>query len=137
MKSAIAAGMTKLGVPFAIAAAALVPMALAPAASSAAPAPANGQVLYKAQCAMCHSTVAGKKGVGPSLAGIANKRAGSLPGFAYSPAMKSSKLKWDKATLDRYLADPRKTVPGTKMIYAGQKDAGKRAALVAYLITLK
>lgn len=137
MNSAIAAGMTKLGVPFAIAAAALVPMALAPTAKSAAPAPANGQALYKAQCAMCHSTVAGKKGVGPSLAGIANKKAGSLPGFAYSPTMKSSKLKWDKATLNRYLADPRKTVPGTKMVYAGQKDAGKRAALISYLMTLK
>lgn len=137
MKSAIAPGMAKLGVPFAIAAAAFVPMALAPSASNAAPAPANGQALYKAQCAMCHSTVAGKKGVGPSLAGIANKKAGSLPGFAYSPAMKNSKLKWDKATLNRFLADPRKAVPGTKMIYARQKDAGKRAALVAYLASLK
>lgn len=137
MKSAIAMGLAKLKVPLAVAAGGLLPMVLAPSASGAPPAPANGQALYKAQCVMCHSTVAGKKGVGPSLAGIANRKAGSVTGFAYSPAIKKSNLKWDKATLDRYLADPRKTVPGTKMVYAGQKDAAKRSALVAYLLTLR
>ncbi|MBX9896785.1 MAG: c-type cytochrome [Qipengyuania sp.] len=138
MKIAFAKGTVKLGVQLATAAAVILPMiALTPLARAAPPAPANGSALYKAQCAMCHSTISGRNMLGPSLAGVANRKAGSVAGFAYSPAMKKSKLKWDKATLDRYLADPRKTVPGTKMIYAGQKDAAKRAALVAYLMTLK
>lgn len=119
----------------AIAAALILPIVLAPSARGASP--ANGQTLYKAQCAVCHSTTSGRNMLGPSLAGIANRKAGSVAGFAYSPAMKKSNLKWGKATLDRYLADPRKTVPGTKMVYAGQKDAAKRSALVAYLMTLK
>lgn len=137
MNSAFAIGTVKLGVQLAIGAAVILPIALTPLARAAPPAPANGQTLYKTQCAMCHSTTSGRNMLGPSLAGVASRKAGSVAGFAYSPAMKSSKLRWDKATLDQYLADPRKTVPGTKMIYAGQKDAGKRAALVAYLMTLK
>ncbi len=135
MKSAIAIGTAKLGVPLTIAAAVILPIALAPSARGAPP--ANGQALYKAQCAVCHSTTPGRNMLGPSLAGVANRKAGSVTGFAYSPAMKKSNLKWDKATLDRFLADPRKTVPGTKMVYFGQKDAAKRSALVAYLSTLR
>lgn len=113
-------------------------LALLPATVlAAAPAAPNGQALFKTQCAMCHSTVPARNMLGPSLAGVANRKAGSAPGFAYSPAMKSAKLKWDRTTLDRFLAEPKKTVPGTKMVYAGQKDAAKRAALVSYLGTLK
>lgn len=103
----------------------------------AAPPAPNGQALFKTQCAACHATVAGKKSLGPSMAGIANRQAGTVPGFAYSPAMKNSKLKWDRKSLDRYLANPRTTVPGTKMMFAGQKDAAKRSALVQYLLSLK
>jgi len=124
--------------PLALAAAALLPSMLASVPSRAAPAAApNGQALYKVQCAACHAITPGKKGVGPSLAGVSGRKAGSVPGFAYSPAMKKSNLKWDKANLDRFLADPRKTVPGTKMAYAGQKDSAKRSALVQYVLTLK
>ena len=137
MKSAIAMGLAKLKVSLAVAAGVLLPMALAPSASGAPPAPANGQALYKAQCAMCHSTTSRRNMLGPSLAGVANRKAGLVTGFAYSPAMKKSNLKLDKATLDRYLADPRKTVPGTKMVYVGQKDSAKRSTLVAYVLTLR
>lgn len=126
------------GVPLVLAAAALLPAMLASGTGRAAPpAAANGQALYKTQCAACHATTPGKKGIGPSLAGVPGRKAGAVAGFAYSPAMKKSNLKWDKANLDRFLADPRKTVPGTKMVYAGQKDAAKRSALVQYVLTLK
>ncbi len=61
------------------------------------------------------------------------RRAGSVPGFDYSPAMKKSKLVWDGKTLDRFLANPMKVVPGTSMTYAGVPDAKDRADLIAYL----
>lgn len=121
--------------PFALAAAALLAAALTSGTARAAPPAANGEALFKMQCAACHATTAGKNGIGPSLAGLSGRKAGSAPGFAYSPAMKKSNLKWDKTSLDRFLTDPRKTVPGTKMIYAGQKDSAKRSALVRYLLT--
>ena len=61
------------------------------------------------------------------------RRAGSVPGFDYSPAMKRSGIVWNAKTLDRFLADPLRTVPGTSMGYAGVKDRKERAALIAYL----
>ncbi|MEY4500336.1 MAG: hypothetical protein RIS52_226 [Pseudomonadota bacterium] len=99
--------------------------------------PVSGLALYKMQCAMCHAVVAGKNGVGPSLAKFYGRKPALAPGFAYSPAMKAFKGKWDAATLDRFLSDPRVAVPGTKMTYLGQKDPTKRADLIAYLATLR
>ena len=89
-----------------------------------------------AQCKACHSTEPGKMMIGPSLAGIAGKQAGSVPGFTYSGAMKASGLTWDAATLDKYLADPKGVVPGTKMAFVGLKDEAKRKEVVDYLLTL-
>lgn len=90
-----------------------------------------------AQCAACHSTEPGKTVFGPSLANVAGRRAGSLPGYAYSPALKSSGLTWNAATLDRWLTSPQRMVPGTKMPFAGIADATKRKQVVDYLLTLK
>lgn len=88
------------------------------------------------QCKVCHSVKKGENGLGPTLAGIYNSKAAAVPGFDFSPAMAASGLKWDEATLDKYIADPRGTVPGTKMAFAGIKDAAKRKELIAYLKTL-
>ncbi len=90
-----------------------------------------------AQCVSCHAVEAGKNGVGPSLAGIFGKTAGSVAGFAYSEANKNSGLIWDEATLDTYLINPMKMVPGTKMTYAGMADPAKRKEVIEYLKTLK
>ena len=89
------------------------------------------------QCKVCHTFVPGTNGVGPSLAGVVGRKAASVPGFAYSEAMKSSGLTWDEATLDTYLTAPMKAVPGTKMTYAGLADAAKRKALIDWLKTVK
>jgi nitrite reductase (NO-forming) len=107
----------------------------APAASPAtmtAEAAAGAQVFRK--CQACHSLQPGKNGVGPSLAGIVGKKAASVPGFNYSTAMKSSNLTWDTATLDAYLTDPQKTVPGNKMPFPGLKTENERNRLVAYMV---
>jgi cytochrome c len=89
------------------------------------------------QCAACHSVEPGKNGIGPSLAGVVGRKAGAVPGFAYSQAMTGSGMVWDAASLDRYLTAPTKTLPGTKMSYAGLSDGAKRKELIEYLGTLK
>jgi cytochrome c len=94
-----------------------------------------GQAVFKSQCSVCHSTVAGKNAVGPSLFGIVGRKAGQVEGFRYSAANKNSNLTWDEATLDKYLTSPKAVVPGTIMTYAGVKDDTKRADLIAYLST--
>jgi cytochrome c len=96
----------------------------------------DGGALFKQRCMMCHSVTPGAKpGMGPNLAGVGGRTAASTS-FAYSPALKASKLKWDSATLDKFLSGPGKLVPGTRMVIS-VPDAKQRAALVAYLATLK
>ena len=63
-------------------------------------------------------------------------KAGHVGDFAYSDAMRDSGLTWDAANLDTYLTNPREIVPGTKMSFAGLKDAAKRKDLIEYLKTL-
>lgn len=89
-----------------------------------------------AQCAGCHSTEPGKNLFGPSLAGVSKRRAGTLPGYSYSPALKKSGIAWNAQSLDRWLSAPQKAVPGTKMPLGGVPDPATRRALVNYLLTL-
>jgi len=108
-------------------------LALGAAAASAAWAagdPARGEEVYT-RCLACHALASDR--VGPRHCGLIGRRAGSVPGFAYSEAMKKSKLVWDEKTLDRFLAKPMKVVPGTAMTYDGVPDAKDRADLIAYL----
>lgn len=109
----------------------------AAATAAATTAAADGKPAAFAQCATCHSTEAGKNMVGPSLAGVFGKKAGGVAGYAYSDANKNSGLTWDEATLDTYLTNPMKMVPGTKMTYAGMADAAQRKEVIEYLKTLK
>src|SRR6516162_8357989 len=101
--------------------------------STGAVAEEPGETLFKKNCAICHTLEAGKNKIGPSLAGVVGRKAGSVPGFAYSAANKSSGDIWDAQTLDTYLADPRKFMPGTKMVFAGLKNLQDRKALIEYL----
>lgn len=88
-------------------------------------------------CKTCHSPEKGKNMIGPSLFAVYGTKAGEVPGYTFSDAMKKSGLTWDDATLDTYLTNPMKMVPGTKMTYAGQPDAAKRKELIEYLKSLK
>jgi cytochrome c len=97
---------------------------------------ANGKLQFR-KCAICHAAEAGKNKIGPSLFGIVGRKSASEANFSYSDAMKKFDRSWDDATLDSYLVEPRKTVPGTKMIFAGLKDKKDRDDLIAYLGTLK
>ncbi|MCI0431258.1 MAG: cytochrome c family protein [Rhodospirillales bacterium] len=93
---------------------------------------AKGKSAFQA-CAACHSLEPGKAKVGPSLHGILGRKAGSLAGFNYSPAMKQADVVWSEETLDRYLASPKEFIPGNRMPFPGIKDGGKRQDLLAYL----
>jgi cytochrome c len=99
-------------------------------AALAAGDPAHGEEVYT-RCLACHALASDR--VGPRHCGLIGRRAGSVPGFAYSDAMKKSKLVWDEKTLDRFLTKPMKVVPGTAMTYDGVPDARDRADLIAYL----
>jgi alcohol dehydrogenase (cytochrome c) len=117
----------------------LVASALVPAFVSPAIAGDNigaGQEIYQAQCSACHSNQPGVNGIGPSLAGVAGRKAGSLPGFHFTPALQGSGLTWNADTFIQFLADPSKLVPGTAMTVT-VPDATGRANLFAYLATLK
>ncbi|MBS0468403.1 MAG: c-type cytochrome [Proteobacteria bacterium] len=93
----------------------------------------RGRLAYEARCGGCHSVDADR--IGPRHAGIVGRRAGSVPGFAYSDALRSSGLVWDAALLDRWLANPEALVPGQRMGYR-LADAQERADIIAYLATL-
>lgn len=95
--------------------------------------PVRGKEVY-AMCMYCHAIDANR--VGPMHRGLFGRAAGSVPGFAYSAAMKRAGEKglvWNAKTLDLYLTNPQKVVPGTRMLFGGIPDAKTRADLIAYL----
>lgn len=86
------------------------------------------------RCAACHSAdPAAPARFGPNLHGIVGRRVASLPGYAYSPALRAQKFMWTEAQLDKWLKSPRTLVPGTSMSFPGLSDAAERKALIAYL----
>jgi cytochrome c len=93
----------------------------------------RGEVRFQ-DCAACHKLEAGVNNVGPSLHGIFTRKAGELPDFRYSPALKRSGIVWTPETLDAFLTNPQALVPGNRMPYAGMADTGNRADLIAYLL---
>ena len=91
---------------------------------------AAGKALYAARCAACHSVQF--NGVGPTHKNLIGRRAGTAPGFAYSPALQASTVVWSQDTLSRWLSDPEKFIPGQRM-FISIPDAKERADIVAYL----
>ena len=113
-----------------IAAAALT---LLSGASAMAQDVAGGERVY-AQCRACHQVgETAKNAVGPHLNGLFGRTAGTVEGYNYSPANKTSGIVWDEAVFRDYIKDPKAKIPGTKMIYAGLKDEQRITDLVAYL----
>ena len=114
----------------------LLAIALAPAAHADDAQVAAGKNAFLGICALCHTAEKGHNNIGPSLYGVIGRKAGTAPGFTYSKAMTASGITWDADQIDVFITDPKAKVPGTKMPYAGLKDAAKRQAIIAYLKTL-
>lgn len=95
--------------------------------------PVLGKKIFM-RCVACHAVTA-KSGfkMGPHLEGVIGRKSGSVATFKYSAAMKKANLKWDEATLDKWLTKPSAVVPGTSMAFAGVPNAEERAAVIAYL----
>jgi cytochrome c len=95
--------------------------------------PSRGQRVFGA-CAACHSLNPDQNMTGPSLAGVWNRKAGTLQTFSrYSDALKSANIVWNDKTLDEWIKDPQHVVPGNTMTFQGIKDAQPRGDLLAFL----
>lgn len=101
--------------------------------AAAPPDPAAGARLFAQDCAACHA--ADRNGVGPALGGLAGRKAGAAPGYAYSAALREAGFTWDVARLDRWLAGPAALVPGTRMPAHVDTPIARRD-IAAYVLAL-
>ena len=108
---------------------------LVPGSAAHAQEAGPGERVFHQRCATCHALDAGQKRPGPHLDGIIGRKAGSVEGVRYSRALQHSGIVWDVATLDNFLANPRKVVAGTSMMIA-VPNADQRKAIISYLKSL-
>jgi cytochrome c len=95
---------------------------------------ADNQLVFNNVCRTCHTVKEGDNRLGPNLHNIIGRKAGSVPDYGYSSSMKDADLTWDRATLDRFIANPDQVVPGNRMKpYGGLTSAEERAKIIAYL----
>jgi cytochrome c len=95
--------------------------------------PALGEQVFK-KCTACHTAdQGGANGLGPNLWGIMGKPHASIPGFAYSDALKSKPGNWDWESMSAWLKSPKGYAPGTKMTFAGLSKPEDRANVIAFL----
>ncbi len=98
---------------------------------------AAGEKVFN-KCKVCHRIGEGAKNmVGPELNGLEGRHSGAVEGFNYSDANKGSGLTWDEATFKDYITDPKKKIPGTKMVFAGLPSDKDRDDLWAYIAQFK
>ena len=94
---------------------------------------ANGEKVFK-KCAACHSIAKGKGNkIGPALFGVLGRQAGSLADYKYSKAMIAHGKPWTFEEMNSFLTKPKDWVKGTKMSFAGLKNAKDRAAVILYM----
>jgi cytochrome c len=97
----------------------------------------SGQLLFNNACRTCHTTNKGDNRLGPNLYKIVGRKAGSLPNYRYSSAMKDADFVWDEAKLDRFIENPDAVIPGNNMKpYGGLASVGDRAKVTAFLRSL-
>lgn len=94
--------------------------------------PKNGKRVFN-KCKACHTLIPGRNTIGPSLHGVLGREAGTVKGFRYSNAMKEANVICSPETLAKYIAAPKKFIPGNRMPFPGLKKRADRENLIAYL----
>jgi len=111
-------------------------LAATPVIASADPQAArieSGRRLFQ-RCASCHTVGPGAvNGFGPQLNGILGRKAGSAAGYAYSPALRASRIVWDERSLAAFIRDSDKVVPGNKMRFFSFMSEKQALEIVAFL----
>jgi len=121
------------GIAYLLVSTSSMPEELAPQSADAI----SGQQVFNNVCRTCHSMREGDNRLGPHMRGIIGRKAGSLPNYSYSSAMRGANFVWDEENLDRFIANPDETVPGNNMKpYGGLASAESRGTLIAFLKTL-
>ena len=109
-------------------------IAAATAASSALAQDADAGKTSFNKCLACHAVGDGAKNkVGPVLNGLDGRKSGTVEGYSYSDANKSSGITWNETVFKEYIKDPKAKIPGTKMAFAGIKNEKEINDLWAYL----
>ena len=94
----------------------------------------SGQQAFNNACRTCHMVREGDNRLGPNLYKIVGRKAGSLPDYAFSSAMKEAGFVWDEEKLDRFIANPDEVVPGNSMKpYGGLASSDDRKKIIAFL----
>ena len=121
------------GIAYLLVSTSSMPEELAPQSADAI----SGQQVFNNICRTCHSTKEGDNRLGPHVWGIIGRKAGSLPNYSYSSALKGADFVWDEEKLERFIANPDETVPGNNMKpYGGLASAESRVKLITFLKTL-
>lgn len=105
-------------------------LAPGPASALAAGDAARGKKLWDQRCGTCHE----RSSMGPRYGKIYGQGAGRVPGFVYTEALEGASITWTEETLDKWLADPDKFIPGNRMGFK-TRNAAERADIIAYLKT--
>ena len=95
---------------------------------------ASGQQAFNNACRTCHMVREGDNRLGPNLHKVVGRKAGSLPDYGFSSAMKEAGFVWDEEKLDRFIANPDEVVPGNSMKpYGGLSSSDDRKKIIAFL----
>jgi cytochrome c len=110
---------------------------LAALATLSGPARADDELelAFNDHCRECHSFVKDDNRLGPTLYGVVGRKAGTLPGYAFSDSLKGANVTWNEATLDKWIANPDAVIPGNTMSppYGGVDDPAIRKKIIAFL----